>query len=110
MTNWEKEFHRWLGHERIRVFAVNSDHPLKHCPPQCPIVIMSYEMATRSEDALKKMRFDIIVCDEAHKIKNKNGQAYTVRHLEYYQLQFLTGSANVVKNYLFAVIVKNAMP
>lgn len=81
VNNWEKEFQRWLGHERIKVFAVNSDHPLKHYPPQCPVIIMSYEMATRCEDALTKMRFDIILCDEAHRIKNKNAQAYLVSYL-----------------------------
>jgi DNA repair and recombination protein RAD54B len=78
VINWEKEFRRWLGTERILVFCVNSDHPLKQCPPQCPVVIISYDMATRSDEALKRMKFDLMIFDEAHKIKNRTGQAYMV--------------------------------
>jgi len=78
VKNWEKEFRRWLGSERIRVFGVDSDHPLKECPSQYPVVIISYDMCTRSENFLKLMKFDLMICDEAHKLKNKNGQAYQV--------------------------------
>ena len=36
----------------------------------CPILIISYEMAIRNIEILKKVSFDLMLCDEGHKLKN----------------------------------------
>ena len=79
--NWEKEFKRWLGSQRINVWAVNSKNTVDKCNNNYPVIIISYEMAIRQEDALKRRRFDLMIVDEAHKIKNTKNQAYQVRSI-----------------------------
>lgn len=37
-----------------------------------PIVIISYEMFVRVYDQLQSLQFDIIICDEGHRLKNNN--------------------------------------
>ena len=37
-----------------------------------PIVIISYEMFVRVYEKLQSLQFDIIICDEGHRLKNNN--------------------------------------
>ncbi|KAK6016207.1 SNF2 family protein, partial [Ostertagia ostertagi] len=39
-----------------------------------PYLIISYEMALRYTEKLAAVRFDILVCDEGHRLKNINGK------------------------------------
>ncbi|KAK6040839.1 hypothetical protein COOONC_21656 [Cooperia oncophora] len=39
-----------------------------------PYLIISYEMALRYIEKLAAVRFDILVCDEGHRLKNINGK------------------------------------
>ena len=37
-----------------------------------PVLIISYEMFVRMFDTLQQLTFDLIVCDEGHRLKNTN--------------------------------------
>ena len=38
--------------------------------PVYPVLLISYEMLMRSHDMLKSVSFDLIICDEGHRLKN----------------------------------------
>ena len=40
--------------------------------PIYPVIIISYEMFVRSVEDIRKISFDLIVCDEGHRLKNTN--------------------------------------
>ena len=44
-------------------------------------MIISYEMFLRNVDVIKKMDFDMLVCDEGHRLKNINVKTSLVRLL-----------------------------
>lgn len=35
-----------------------------------PVMIISYEMFVRGSEVIEKLGFDLLVCDEAHRLKN----------------------------------------
>ena len=35
-----------------------------------PVLIISYEMFVRMYEVIKQIKFDLIVCDEGHRLKN----------------------------------------
>jgi DNA repair and recombination protein RAD54B len=72
VKNWEKEFGKWLGKERLMVFAVSTDNRVEEFvkSPWYPVVIISYEMFLRTHESLRALKFDVIVCDEGHRLKN----------------------------------------
>ena len=37
-----------------------------------PVLVISYEMFVRSFQVVKKVPFDLIVCDEGHRLKNSS--------------------------------------
>ena len=38
--------------------------------PIYPVMVISYEMLVRCIDDVRKVNFDLIVCDEGHRLKN----------------------------------------
>ncbi|EMD44466.1 DNA repair protein, putative [Entamoeba histolytica KU27] len=73
--NWEKEFKKWLGVERIPVQTGSSDSSMKEkvndfIRDYIPVLIISYEQVRSHVETLKKTKIGLIVCDEGHRIKN----------------------------------------
>ncbi|XP_037044060.1 DNA repair and recombination protein RAD54B-like [Bradysia coprophila] len=73
VENWDKEIKKWLGQLRAYTFQIDSKHKIhdfanaKHIP----FLLISYEMFTKHFDELKTVHFDIMICDEGHRLKNQ---------------------------------------
>uniref|UniRef100_A0A8C5SQZ0 RAD54 homolog B n=1 Tax=Laticauda laticaudata TaxID=8630 RepID=A0A8C5SQZ0_LATLA len=74
VKNWGKEFQKWLGNERIKVFLVDQDHKVEEFinSPLYSVLILSYEMLLRSVDQIQKTEFSLVICDEGHRLKNSS--------------------------------------
>ncbi|KAJ1361417.1 hypothetical protein KIN20_020663 [Parelaphostrongylus tenuis] len=73
--NWKCEFLKWFRMNRLPVIIVKraSDISSYACSFNTyPYLIISYEMALRYSANLASIRFDILVCDEGHRLKNIN--------------------------------------
>ena len=44
-----------------------------------PVLIISYEMFVRAYDIIKQINFDLIICDEGHRLKNTAIKTTSVR-------------------------------
>lgn len=47
-----------------------------------PVMIVSYEMFVRYCETIKQSQFDLLVCDEGHRLKNSNIKTASVSSLE----------------------------
>ncbi|NXD18830.1 RA54B protein, partial [Spelaeornis formosus] len=72
VKNWKKEFQKWLGSERIKVFTVDQDHRVEEFlgSPLYSVMIISYEMLLRSLEQIQAVEFNLLICDEGHRLKN----------------------------------------
>lgn len=61
--NWERELKKWL----VKDLPINRG---KESISQRGILILGYEEASKVVEELEKVEWDLIVCDEAHYLKN----------------------------------------
>lgn len=73
-NNWSKEFGRWLGTNKIFSYVVNAKNKPKDFKKQTKnsVMIISYDMLIKSQVEIEQIAFDLIVCDEGHRLKNND--------------------------------------
>ncbi|XP_022183703.1 DNA repair and recombination protein RAD54B-like [Myzus persicae] len=95
--NWENEFTRWLGRDRLRLFSVDQKKKpseFARLPARSyPVMITSYEMLVRYIEEIEKLHFDLMVCDEGHRLKNNSTNTYlALAKIECKRRVLLTGT------------------
>ncbi|KAL8715545.1 MAG: hypothetical protein Q9220_000881 [cf. Caloplaca sp. 1 TL-2023] len=96
INNWKKEFRKWLGLDRIGVLVADAKSRIRDFTHgrSYSVMIVGYEkLRTIQLDLLKGQGVDLIIADEAHRLKtakNKSGQA--IRAFPTAMRIFLTGT------------------
>ena len=75
VTNWMREFRQWAP--EIPLAIVEGDSAKRNwiwTNPQAPVKIANYELIMRDRDVFEDnaLHFDLVVLDEAQRIKNRN--------------------------------------
>lgn len=75
VTNWVREFKQWAP--EIPVAIIEGDSAKRNwiwSNPQAPVKIANYELMMRDRQVLENegLQFDLVVLDEAQRIKNRN--------------------------------------
>ncbi|KAL4861016.1 hypothetical protein BDV12DRAFT_180836 [Aspergillus spectabilis] len=114
ISNWRKEFRKWLGNERIGVFVFDdkrkrlTDFTMGKA---YSIMIVGYEkLRTVQEGLARGNGVDIVIADEGHRLKtlqNKSGQA--IQSLNATKRVILSGTPiqNDLKEFFAAVDLVN---
>jgi len=75
VTNWMREFRQWAP--EIPLAIIEGDSAKRNwiwTNPQAPVKIANYELMMRDRDVFEanNLHFDLVVLDEAQRIKNRN--------------------------------------
>ncbi|KAI9814176.1 MAG: helicase [Pycnora praestabilis] len=97
ISNWRKEFRKWLGNERIGVFVADNsktrftDFTMGR---SYSIMIIGYEKLRTVQEELKRgSGIDIVVADEGHRLKTaQNKSAQAIRALNTPRMIILSGT------------------
>lgn len=68
--NWQKEIDRWKCFD-TEIHILDSSKKFDY---KSGILIVNYDILSKFEDYLKKAKFDYVVADEVHYVKNKKAQ------------------------------------
>ncbi|KAK9374842.1 SNF2 family N-terminal domain-containing protein [Lipomyces chichibuensis] len=95
IANWKREFRKWLGRERVAVFAVDGKAKLRDFTKGkvYQVMLIGYEKLRLLQSELKDVTFDLVVCDEGHRIKSANNKsAQALRSMKTPRRVLLTGT------------------
>ena len=90
MRQWQAEMHEKFGLDSLILdrkyynFKLRQGHsnPIKAIDE--PIIICSYQMCSSLKDDIRASRFDLVVIDEAHKLRNvHNEKSVTANNIKY---------------------------
>lgn len=88
VNNWKNEFPKWLGLNRCPVLALNGSkyqdekkevQTFAHSDYN-KVLIIGYEKMVTLHDEISKIHFDLLVCDEGHRLKSNGNK--TLKALE----------------------------
>ena len=115
VRNWRNEFRKWLGNERIGVFAVDNEKSTRLTDftmgKAYNVMIIGYEKLRKVQDELRKgSGIDIVIADEGHRLKTaQNKAAQAIKSLETDRIVILSGTPlqNDLSEFFFAVDLVN---
>ncbi len=98
LYNWDNEFRRWLPSARVFKFYGSKEEreamknkELKEC--KFDVIVTTYDIVRKDTTALCKLKYDLLIVDEAHNIKNsKSVLSQTLRKLNSRHRLLLTGT------------------
>lgn len=83
VANWQREFRKWLGPERLNALLVDGTGDsaadsvkmfVNASKKVCPVLIISYEQFRKHEETINNCSAcGLLVCDEGHRLKNSIG-------------------------------------
>jgi DNA repair and recombination protein RAD54B len=97
IVNWQKEFRKWLGNERIGVFVVDGKRTRMTdftMGKSYSVMIIGYErLRTVQEELQKGSGIDIVIADEGHRLKTvQNKSAKAIQSLNTTKRIILSGT------------------
>ncbi|ULT93077.1 hypothetical protein L3Y34_002927 [Caenorhabditis briggsae] len=96
VNNWKSEFEKWWRLMRFPAVIALTAMDIKSYQTTIktmPYLVISYDLAQRHVEKLRACRFDVMVCDEGHKLKNLDGRLRkTLLSLEIPRRLILTGT------------------
>ncbi len=96
VTNWQREFAQWA--DELPVTVIEGEQPRRRWQWQqteTPVKIANYELLQRDRDLVAELelQFDLVVLDEAQRIKNRtSATSHSVRALSRRRSWALTGT------------------
>ena len=96
INNWQKEFKKWLGNDRIGVWAPDATKKLTDFThgKVYNVMIVGYErLRGIADDLTKGAGIDIVIADEGHRLKTvKNKSAQAIQQLNTKKRVILSGT------------------
>lgn len=98
ISNWRLEFEKWLPEVKVcNLIATKEQREeiIKETvgPGKFDVILTSFEGVRLCMNALRKFKWEYIIVDEAHKLKNEDSQvSKRLRELESHYRLLLTGT------------------
>jgi SNF2 family DNA or RNA helicase len=96
VSNWSRELRAWAEDLPFEVISGDADtRRISWLVSNCPLKLVNYELLTRDAEFVveEQVRFDVVVLDEAQRIKNRDAKtAQVVRSIQRSRSWALTGT------------------